>query len=189
MKTVKTMLSLVVFLAAAPVARAHEAADGHAVAATPGVIERPEPSGLAGVEGAVVVPGTVRALKGLLLDLPRWPALFADVRGIARGAAPGTWAVDFRRFGHPHTFVVARGAAGVVLELAQGGHGVGRLEYRLQALDAGRSRFTVRYTMAPPPGVTREAAVDLLRAKAAADLADLARAAAAPATVAVRVAP
>jgi hypothetical protein len=43
--------------------------------------------------------------------------------------------------------------------------------------------------MSPPAGVTREAAVALLRAKAATDLADFARAGGASTTVAVGVAP
>jgi hypothetical protein len=177
MRTLSRMTLVAALLAAARAALAHDGAPDGGPGNGPEVAERAEAAGLAGVEGSVVVDGRVNELKALLLVLPRWPAVFSDVRGLGRAEPAGPWRVDFRRFGHPHAFAVTRGATGVVLELAQGGHGEARLEYRLRALDAARSTLTVHLAMTPPPTMSRADAVTLLRGKAAADLADFARAA------------
>lgn len=126
------------------------------------------------MEGRVVVPGTVRALQPRLLRVERWPEVFSDARAIAQGA-DGRWSLDFVRFQHPHEFYVERDARRVVLVLADQSHGEARFEYRLEPLDAERSIFRVRFTMATPAGMTREQATTLLQGKAEADLADFSR--------------
>jgi hypothetical protein len=123
------------------------------------------------VEGSVIVPGTVAALKSKLYLLERWPRVFTDVRGLRRNA-DGTWSIDFRRFGHPHDFRFVRTPAGVVFELAAKDHGRARLEYLLEPVDATRSRLTVRLVATTPKQLTTEQFVGILRAKAQADLAD-----------------
>jgi hypothetical protein len=126
------------------------------------------------VEESVVVRGTVAALKADLYQLERWPSVFSDARAMKRNA-DGTWAVDFRRFGHPHDFLITRTAAGVVFELAARDHGKARLEYALEPIDADRSRLTIRLLVPTPPQLTTAQAIDMLRAKAQSDLDDFSR--------------
>ena len=167
------MLALVLGLAllAPPPAVAHE---GDAPTHAP--TERVTADGTT-VERSLVVRGTVRDLVGVLYAVDRWPAVFSDVRAVT--ARPGgPWALDFRRFGHPHDFNVRRTGRGVMLELASASHGAARLEYALAPVDAEHSELTVRYFMTTPPTLTPEAVVTLLRDKAATDLADFATTAA-----------
>jgi hypothetical protein len=128
------------------------------------------------VEGSVVVPGTVAALKADLYRFERWPRVFSDVRGLKRNG-DGSWSVDFQRFGHAHDFRITRTPAGVVLELAAKDHGSARMEYALEPIDATRSKLTIRLFMTTPPQLTSEQALGVLRAKAQADLDDFAKSA------------
>jgi hypothetical protein len=126
------------------------------------------------VEASVVVRGTVAAHKGKLYRLDRWPQIFSDVRALVRNA-DGTWTADFRVFGHPHDFHVARTAGGVLFTLAAKDHGAARMEWTLRPLDADRSTLTVRLSMSTPPQLTRERALGLLGAKARIDLDDFSK--------------
>jgi hypothetical protein len=128
------------------------------------------------VEGRVVVVGRVEALREVLAHVEGWPALFSDARAVSRQRAR-IWSFDFKGFGHAHPFEVTRMPEGVVLELAQKGHGAGRLEYSLQPLGPGHSTLTVRLSMSTPPQLTQEQVLALLRAKVVADLEDFSRAA------------
>lgn len=123
------------------------------------------------VEASVVVSGTVAVLKADLYGLERWPAVFSDVRSLQRNP-DGTWAIDFRRFGHAHDFRFTRTPTGVVFELAARDHGSARMEYVLEPIDATRSKLTIRLDVSTPPQLSVEQFLTMLRAKAYADLAD-----------------
>jgi hypothetical protein len=128
------------------------------------------------VEGSVVVEGTVRQLKAVLLDVQCWPRVFHDARAVRPGSGAAPWSVDFGRFGHAHEFTVVRSSRGVLMELADPTHGKASLEYRLEPLDGARSTLRVRYAMVAPPQLGPVKVTSMLREKAAADLADFASA-------------
>jgi hypothetical protein len=122
-------------------------------------------------QGSVVVKGTVRDLRGLLYRVDSWNRVFTDVRSVQHKSG-ATWSVDFTRFGHPHDFAVRRTPRGVVLELAEKNHGVGRIEYALEPVDRERSRLVIRLHLGTPPGFTPEQMLTLLREKLRVDLDD-----------------
>lgn len=173
MHTERSAAAIVALIAllSTPVTLAHEGdPDGHAPAG------RVTDDGGNEVDGSVVVPGTVAALKAMLFHVERWPEVFTDARAVEpREGEP--WSLDFVHFQHPHSFVVHRGGRGVSLTLAEQGHGEARLEYSLEPLDAQRSILRVRFVMTTPEGFTREQTVALLKRKAEVDLEDFARAA------------
>ncbi len=128
------------------------------------------------MQGHIAVPGTVRQLRPLLLQLERWPTLFPDARALQRKPS-GVWSIDFAAFGHAHDFHATRTSAGLMLALAQAGHGSARLEYSLRPLDARHVTLAVRFVVPTPPGFTPEQMQALLRMKALSDLEAFARAA------------
>lgn len=172
MKTTRMMLAiwLVLGCAVPSAALAHEGAPGndagdvHARSTAEGNV----------VEASTVVGGKVADLKGALYRVESWPELFTDVRALSR-KPDGIWVADFAQFGHAHDFKVARTASGVRFELAAENHGVGRLEYALQPIDATRSRLKVRFVVTTPPQLTSEQMFGILREKAARDLEDFRR--------------
>jgi hypothetical protein len=167
----KRMFPLLLGLALAGLAPSASAHEGGADPAPGDAIDAHATEEGNHVEGSVVVPGTVAALKAELYRVERWPELFSDARALQRNH-DGSWAIDFRRFGHAHAFRVARTPAGVVLQLAVEDHGSARLEYALEPIDATRSKLIVRFAATTPPQLTREQFLGVLRAKAQADLAD-----------------
>lgn len=169
MKLIKLtkLTTLALFLAAAPGVDAH---DGIADEPTNAISARTS-GGENRVEAAVVVPGTVAALKRHLYAVEKWPAVFSDVRSLER-TPDGSWSIDMVRFGHPHEFRIERTSGGVRLALAAQNHGVATLEYALQPIDATHSKLVVRFAVGTPPQLTSEQMLSLLRAKAQSDLAD-----------------
>lgn len=149
-----------------------------------GVVVREVAGEPGAVEGAVIVGAGSSVVAAALSDVPRWPAIFSDIRSARRagrrGAAHEVVEVESQLLGHRHEFRVERRQGVVRLKLLDG-HGFAmQTTFSIQAVDDRTSRVTARVAL-NATGIlgwfrSKRSLLEIATRKVRTDLKDLKRA-------------